>query len=100
MCDENTVEDNKKYLKKAGWFSRRQFSKLTAGSALAMLLPRVAHALDMSERDVIVPTPDGTADCYFVAPSSGTHPGVLMSISFSPSASRSSKDATSARRST
>ena len=78
MCDENTVEDNKKYLKNAGWFSRRQFSKLTAGSALAMLLPRVAHALDVSERDVSVPTPDGTADCYFVAPSSGKHPGVLI----------------------
>ncbi|MCZ6657055.1 MAG: dienelactone hydrolase family protein [Gammaproteobacteria bacterium] len=78
MCDENTVEDNKKYLKKAGWFSRRQFSKLTAGSALAMLLPRVAHALDVSERDVMVPTPDGMADCYFVTPSSGTHPGVLI----------------------
>ncbi len=78
MCDENTVEDNKEYLRKSGLFSRRQFSKLTAGSALAMLLPRVAHALTVSERDVTVPTPDGTADCYFVSPSSGKHPGVLI----------------------
>lgn len=78
MCDENTVEDNKEYLKKSGLFSRRQFSKLTAGSALALLLPRVANALDLNERDVTVTTPDGSADCYFVAPSSGAHPGVLI----------------------
>ena len=78
MCDETTVEENEKYLRKPGVFSRRQFSKITAGSALALMLPRVAHALDVTERDVNVPTPDGTADCYFVAPSTGTHAGVLI----------------------
>jgi carboxymethylenebutenolidase len=78
MCDETTVEENKKYLRKSGIFSRRQFSKLTAGSALALMLPRVANAVGVNERDVSVPTPDGTADCYFVAPTTGTHPGVLI----------------------
>ncbi len=51
MCDENTVADNEKFLRKPGHLSRRQFSALTAGAAMAMLLPRSAHALDVSERD-------------------------------------------------
>ncbi len=32
----------------------------------------------MTESDVNVTTPDGTADCYFVHPASGTAPGVLV----------------------
>lgn len=45
---------------------------------MAMLLPQVANAVTVSESDVNVTTPDGTADCYFVHPASGTAPGVLM----------------------
>jgi carboxymethylenebutenolidase len=75
MCDERTVEENKSYL---GQVSRRQFNRLTAGTALAMLLPRVANAADVTERDVDVTTPDGTADCYFVHPSNGKHAGVII----------------------
>jgi carboxymethylenebutenolidase len=45
---------------------------------MAMLLPRAADALDVTESDVMVKTPDGTADCYFVHPSSGSHPGVVV----------------------
>jgi len=45
---------------------------------MAMLLPRVANAVAVTESDVSVKTPDGTADCYFVYPASGTAPGVLM----------------------
>jgi carboxymethylenebutenolidase len=78
MCDENTVEDNAKFLQKAGGVSRRQFSTLTAGATLAMLLPRSASALDVSERDVKVQTPDGEADCYFVHPAVGKFPGVII----------------------
>jgi carboxymethylenebutenolidase len=43
-----------------------------------MMLPNVAHALAVTESDVNVPTPDGTADCYFAHPASGTAPGVLI----------------------
>jgi carboxymethylenebutenolidase len=38
----------------------------------------VAHAPGVSESDVMVETPDGTADCYFVHPTSGAHPGVII----------------------
>ena len=43
-----------------------------------MLLPKVANAAAVSESDVDVKTPDGTADCYFVHPATGTAPGVLV----------------------
>jgi carboxymethylenebutenolidase len=48
------------------------------GAGVAMLLPQVANAAAVTESDVSVTTPDGTADCYFVHPSSGTAPGVLI----------------------
>ena len=43
-----------------------------------MLLPRAANAQAVSEADIDVTTPDGVADCYFVHPTSGAHPGVLI----------------------
>jgi len=43
-----------------------------------MMLPPVANAAAVTESDVNVTTPDGTADCYFVHPASGTAPGVLI----------------------
>jgi carboxymethylenebutenolidase len=43
-----------------------------------MLLPKVANAVAVTESDVMVKTPDGTADCYFVHPASGTAAAVLM----------------------
>ena len=43
-----------------------------------MLLPRGADAQEVTEQDVEVTTPDGVADCYFVHPASGSHPGVLV----------------------
>jgi len=48
------------------------------GAGVAMLLPQVANAIAVAEADVNVTTPDGTADCYFVRPASGTAPGVLV----------------------
>jgi len=38
----------------------------------------VAHAAAVSETDAMVETPDGVADCYFVHPTSGTSPGVIL----------------------
>lgn len=81
MCDRDTLEDNKKYLRRKG-VTRRQFNKMTAGATagagLAMMLPRAADAQEVTESDVNVETPDGVADCYFVHPASGRHPGVLI----------------------
>jgi carboxymethylenebutenolidase len=78
MCDQRTVGEVNEYLRNSGDLTRRQFGKLSVGTGLAMLLPRVANAQNLSESDVEVITPEGTADCYFVHPSSGAHPAVLI----------------------
>ena len=78
MCDEDTVEDNDQYLKNSAAISRRQFNALTAGTALAMMLPQVANALDVVESNVSVKTADGVADCLFVHPAVGQHPAVII----------------------
>ena len=48
------------------------------GAGLAMLLPRAANAQAVTESELDVTTPDGVSDSYFVHPSSGSHPGVLI----------------------
>jgi len=78
MCDEHTVKDNEKYLAEARLLSRREFGGLAAGAALTVLLPRAANAFDVTEADVSITTPDGEADCYFVHPAEGRHPGVIV----------------------
>ena len=77
MCDEQTVKDDNEYLRKQG-LTRREFNKQGAGVAAAIMLPAVANAMDVSEQDVIVETPDGQADCYFVHPDGGQHAGVIV----------------------
>ena len=78
MCDERTLRDADDHLRRSGSLTRREFGALSVGTGLAMLLPRAANALAVTAADVEVSTPDGTADCHFVHPSSGTHPGVLI----------------------
>lgn len=77
MCDEFTARDDEKAMREAG-VSRRDFAAAGSGAALAMLLPSPANAVTVTESDVNVKTPDGTADCYFVHPSSGAAPAVLI----------------------
>jgi len=77
MCDELSERDNADYLRMRG-LTRREFSKCGAGMALAAMLPAVANALDVIEEEVLVETPDGMADCYFVRPATGAHPGVIV----------------------
>ncbi|MGB5291179.1 MAG: dienelactone hydrolase family protein [Lysobacterales bacterium] len=77
MCDEITEKDNEEYFRKQG-LTRREFSKLGMAATMAMLLPPVANALDIVEEDVLVETPDGMADCYFVRPAAGAHAAVIV----------------------
>ena len=77
MCDEHYLEDLTRYVKRSQ-LSRRKFGAISAGVGLSMLLPPVANAQDVSERDVEIETPDGTADAYFVHPSAGAHAAVLV----------------------
>jgi len=77
MCDELTNKDAEEYLRRKG-LTRREFNKGGASAALAMFLPMVAQAVDVVEQDVMVETPDGMADCYFVHPAGGAHAGVIV----------------------
>lgn len=75
MCDEHTTQDNDRALEGV---SRRQFGAMTGAAGIAMMLPMPADALTVAGRDVVIDTPDGKADAYFVAPGGGRHPGVLI----------------------
>src|SRR5437762_9989474 len=77
MCDQDQFEKDRLEYETRGLVTRRQFGVLL-GAGVAMLLPKVVNAVAVSESDVNVTTPDGTADCYFVRPSSGTAPAVLV----------------------
>jgi carboxymethylenebutenolidase len=77
MCDQDHFDDDRLEYLARGQVTRRQFGVLL-GAGISMMLPRVANAVAVTEADVNVTTPDGTADCYFVHPASGTAPGVLM----------------------
>ena len=78
MCDEKIVDDWNQHLSRSGELTRRQFGAVSVGAGLAMFWSRTAGAVDVTSADIEVSTPDGVADCHFVHPSSGRHPGVLI----------------------
>ena len=77
MCDQDHFDNDCQEYEKLGKVTRKQFGMLL-GAGVAMMLPKVANAITVTESDVNVTTPDGTADCYFVHPASGTAPGVVI----------------------
>jgi carboxymethylenebutenolidase len=77
MCDQDHFEKDRQEYEKLGLVTRKQFG-IMLGAGIAMMLPQVANAVSVAESDVNVKTPDGSADCYFVHPASGTSPGVLI----------------------
>src|SRR3954463_12654779 len=77
MCDQEHFEKDREEFERLGLVTRKQFGILL-GAGVAMMLPEVANAAAVTESDVNVTTPDGTADCYFVHPATGTAPAVLV----------------------
>src|SRR5947199_1944552 len=77
MCDQDHFEKDQQEYEALGLVTRKQFGAML-GAGIAMMLPKVANAVTVTESDVNITTPDGTADCYFVHPASGTAPGVLV----------------------
>jgi carboxymethylenebutenolidase len=77
MCDQDHFEKDRQEYEALGLVTRKQFG-IMLGTGLAMMLPQAANAVTVTESDVTVMTPDGTADCYFVHPASGTAAGVLV----------------------
>jgi carboxymethylenebutenolidase len=77
MCDQDHFDQDLEEFEKRGLVTRRQFGVLL-GAGVSMMLPAVANAAAVTEQDVTVTTPDGTADAYFVHPATGTAPGILV----------------------
>ena len=77
MCDQDHFEDDRREFEARGLVTRKQFGMML-GAGVAMMLPQTAHAVAVTESDVTVKTPDGSADCYFVHPAAGTGAGVLV----------------------
>jgi carboxymethylenebutenolidase len=78
MCDELTAADADRHVAARSGISRRTFGAGTAAAGLMVLLPGTANAMPVAGRDVSIDTPDGKCDAYFVSPSSGKHPAVLV----------------------
>src|ERR1041384_7395983 len=77
MCDQDHYEDDLRESQLRGLVTRKQFGVML-GAGVAMMLPQVANAAPVTSAEVNVKTPDGTADCYFVHPATGTGAGVLI----------------------
>jgi len=77
MCDQDRFEKDRLEYEARGLVTRKQFGVML-GAGVAMMLPRVANAVAVSDAEVSITTPDGTCDAYFVHPSTGTAPGVLV----------------------
>jgi carboxymethylenebutenolidase len=71
MCDVNDQEALKKY-------TRRDFGAWAASAGALTVLPGVANAVTVADREVSITTPDGVCDAYFVTPSTGSAPAVLV----------------------
>ena len=82
MCDDDTLADEASRRSSGSAFSRRTFHALAAGTAAALVLPQAATAssatVAVTGREVLVETPGGVADAFFVHPSEGRHPAVLV----------------------
>ena len=78
MCDQDHFEQDVKEYEARGLVTRKQFGAMLGAGAIAMMLPKVANAVTVTESEVTIKTPDGTCDAYFVHPTTGTAPGVVF----------------------
>lgn len=77
MCDQDHFDKDVQEFERLGFVTRKQFGVLL-GAGVSMLLPQTANAVAVADAEVNITTPDGTADCYFVHPATGSAPAVLM----------------------
>ena len=87
MCDDLTETENADFLSRLGRsaMGRRRFAALGAGAVTLASVPGcIAKVADQSPgmpvagRAVTITTPDGVADAFFVAPTKGKHPAVIL----------------------
>lgn len=78
MCDEDSFKESGS--EEGNAFNRRQFTRLAASGTFIAMMPSLstANAKTLSESEVTIKTPDGEADAYFVHPTEGKHPAILV----------------------
>ena len=79
MCDDITELENQGFYEKQ--VSRRDFNLMAGGAAISLAFAGCAPveaAEGISESDVMIDTPDGTANAFFAHPSKGAHAAVLI----------------------
>ncbi|GGX71672.1 hydrolase [Litorimonas cladophorae] len=79
MCDDITELENQGFYEKL--ITRRDFNLLAGGAAISIAFAGCAPgetAAGITESDVLIETPDGTADAYFAHPTTGAHAAVLI----------------------
>ena len=77
MCDENFEHDLETY-GRLPHLSRRQLGAVSLGVGMTFMLPRAADAQAVKEQDVVIKTPDGDCDAYFVHPANGASAAVIV----------------------
>ncbi|MAK59595.1 MAG: dienelactone hydrolase [Ponticaulis sp.] len=83
MCDERTEKENEAYFARKG-ISRRDVARLGIGAGFVAMLPACASPSQdvveagVTERDVVITTPDGDCDAHFAFPAQGAHAAVLV----------------------
>ena len=72
MCDQDHFEEDLKR------YSRRDLGAMAAAGLGMAMLPRTSNAAEVKEQDVVIETPDGKCDAYFVTPAEGAHAAILI----------------------
>ncbi len=79
MCDEADFSEEDAYLARRDMVSRRHFGQMAGAAGALALIPAAAYAgPKLIERDVLIKTADGMADCFFAHPAKGKYPAVLI----------------------
>jgi carboxymethylenebutenolidase len=75
MCEHDDFDE---FARGSDHITRRRFGALALGAGFLAALPKLVNAAVTTGADVEIRTPDGAADGYFVHPTTGTFPGVLI----------------------
>jgi carboxymethylenebutenolidase len=78
MSDHDSLDETNENHTDPGKVTRRELGSLAVGTGITAMLPNVVHAAGVTEREVAIKTPHGTADAYFVSPATGRYPAVLV----------------------
>lgn len=74
MCDEFTQAD----AAASAGLTRRDFAAMGGAAALMVATQAEAAPAGLVEANVVIATPDGEADGFFVHPGEGKHPGIIL----------------------